>query len=99
MPLPVETQIETPNAVYASNIVLSSRIVNGQLRVSANINLAGAINNDGVWIKATGQHAGIRIPDIVNLPADLVSLAPQVAPLFDGLVAVIGAINSIRKAI
>ena len=99
MPLPIETQIETPNAVYASNIVLSSRIVNGQLRVSANIVLAGAINNDGTWIKATGQHAGIRIPDIVNLPADLVSLAPQVAPLFDGLVAVIGAINSIRKAI
>jgi len=99
MTLPIETQIETPNAVYASNIVLSSRIVNGQLRVSANITLAGAINNDGTWIKATGQHAGIRIPDIVNLPADLVSLAPQVAPLFDGLVAVIGAINSIRKAI
>jgi len=99
MPLPIETQIETPNAVYASNIVLSSRIVNGQLRVSANIVLAGAINNDGTWIKATGQHANIRIPDIVNLPADLVSLAPQVAPLFDGLVAVIGAINSIRKAI
>jgi len=99
MPLPVETQIEMPNAVYASNIVLSSRIVNGQLRVSANITLAGAINTDGNWIKATGQHASIRIPDIMNLPADLVSLAPQVAPLFDGLVAVIGAINSIRKAI
>jgi len=99
MPLPVETQIETPNAVYASNIVLSSRIANGQLRVSANIILAGAINTDGTWVKATGQHASIRIPDIMNLPADLVSLAPQVAPLFDGLVTVIGAINSIRKAI
>ncbi|OHB58793.1 MAG: hypothetical protein A2Y12_00125 [Planctomycetes bacterium GWF2_42_9] len=99
MPLPIETQIETPNAVYASNIVLSSRIVGGQLRVSANITLAGAINTDGTWVKATGQHASIRIPDIMNLPADLVTLAPQVAPLFDGLVAIIGAINSIRKAI
>ena len=99
MPLPIETQIETPNAVYASNIVLSSRIVNGQLRISANIILAGAINTEGTWVKATGQRATIRIPDILNLDPDLVSIAPQVAQLFTGLVEVIGTINYIRKAI
>ena len=99
MALPMQTQVETPNAVYASNIILQSRIVNGQLRISANITLAGAIFADNVWTKATGQHATIRIPDISNLDPDLVSIAPQVEKLFAGLVEVIGTINSIRKAI
>lgn len=99
MALPIQTQVETPNAVYASNIILQSRIVNGQLRVSANVTLAGAIFADNAWVKATGQRATIRIPDIINLDPDLVSIAPQVAQLFTGLVETIGTINSIRKAI
>jgi len=99
MPLPIETQIDIPNAVYAPSVILTSRIVNGQLRVSASITLAGAVNNEGTWVKSTGQHATIRIPDIMNLPEDLSSLAPQVVALFANFVSVIGEINAIRKAI
>lgn len=103
MPIPFETSVQTPNAVYIPQIIIQCGIVDGQLKTSAQIILSGAhVTNAGEanesWTQ-TGQTQIMQIPDIMNLDSDLASLQTDVYTVFGGIINLVGSMNAIRKVL
>lgn len=103
MPIPVQNTATTPNYVYAPQIILQCAIVDGKLKTSAQIVLAGAhVTNAGqaneAW-ESTGQMKSLFIQDIENLDEDLSGYSSSILTVFGGIVALLGGLNSVRKLI
>ena len=104
-----QTTPVTPNAVFASNVMLGMSIQNGApVGMINDITLTGAVVDPttGAWTptSATGSLRGIRFAfdaggNITGLPADLASLAPDILIVWQDLVKVVGEINAIRKLV
>ena len=100
MPLPLETILPTPNAVYAPQILLQSSMQNGRLVTSAQITLGAAIvDKAGNWLDSTGQFQTIYISDVENLDKDLASMQDLIPDIMMGIIQLIGGLNAIRKII
>lgn len=98
MPLPLETSFETPNALYAPQIVLNTYLAEGQVKTMAVITIKPAkCDENGVWSETGNEATTVVINDVFNLDADIASLQDSVNQVFGGIVQLIGAINAIRK--
>lgn len=101
--------IVAPNAVYASHVGLGMEIKNGEpIGVIRNLTLQNAVvDAEGKWTKTVGQgniSSEIKFRfdatgNVIGLPADLESLAPQVADIWGRLVTVIESVNEIRELV
>jgi len=98
----------TPNALYASQVVLGSYISDGQLRgVLQSLVLNGAtVDEDERWNTAHGMGVVSGLDfyidnegNITGLPEDLASIGPDVVELWTKLVEIIGTINDVRKVV
>ena len=100
MPLPLETQMIMPNAVYAPQIVLSSFFDNGRLVTSASVTIKGGrVDEKGNWSEAASDAKTVYVADVENPEADIACILPQVGILAATIVDIIGTINSIRKVL
>jgi len=103
MPVGLQKEHPVPNIAYAPMILIQTGILDGKLRTSCQVHLAGAcVENIGqpeeTWA-AAGQGEMVHIPDLANLEPDLAGLAPQVAAVYAGIIALIAELNEIRKVI
>ena len=89
----------TPNAVLVPQIVISTKIISGQLITSANISLQPAyVDGSGNWSTA-GFGKSVNISNINDLPTDLASMATDIGSLETMLLSIIDDLNSIRKLV
>lgn len=99
MPLELETEIPTPNAVMAPQIVLSTNIINGKLVTSAQITLSAAsVGESGNWT-ACGIMQTIQIPDVEHLDGDISEYQGDVLTIMGGIIQLIGNLNGVRKVL
>lgn len=98
-PVALQTTPATPNGIYVPNLILGTSIVNGRLVTMAHITLAAASVDSNGNYAATGQVATLVVQDILNLDADVASLASQVNSAYASLISIINEINGIRKVL
>ena len=107
-----QTTLTAPNALYAPSITMGMGIQNGAPvgRITQAILHGATVNTTtGAWTPAAGQGTigGITFGfdssgNVTNLPSDLAAdttLAPEIATAWAAIVAVLGKINAIRKAL
>ena len=99
---------QAPNTLYASSIVLGMSLNAGKpVGVIRSVTLQPAyVDGSGNWQNA-GQPRTVQniqfgfdgSGNVTGLPADIASLAPQVATAWADIVTVIGGINAVRKLV
>ena len=95
--------VVTPNAVIIPSIQISTRIIAGKLRVSAQVALQAAqVTDQGTptetWV-ASGNVVMLQLSDLNNLPDDIASCTTAIATAEIDLITAIGAVNAIRKLV
>jgi hypothetical protein len=90
----------TVNSVLVPTIQINTRIDStGKLVTGASITLQpAAVSSTGQWT-AAGPCKTVSIPDVTNLPSDLASVAAQLATAETDIIALVTAINAIRKLV
>ena len=107
MPIPISNPRSlTLNALAAQHVHFNTYVrQDGQLTASAVIALAvGSTDEAGKWDPQTGLvpvrgARVVNIPDVLNLPADLVSIAPEVQAIFGGIISALAKINAVRQLV
>jgi hypothetical protein len=95
MALTPQTTQTHPNAVYIPQLVLTTRIVGGELKTKAIITLAGATLDESTWSEAVGQKQIVL--DIDNLPQDIIAAGPAILSAYTSIIEAVGIINGVRK--
>jgi hypothetical protein len=99
-----------PNAVYAPSLTIGMQIApNGAVSgVIRQMTLAAAYCDpiSGAWTACGSVQSAANISfafdasgNVIGLPADIASAAPQIAAAWAAIAAAIGAVNAIRKLV
>lgn len=103
MLIPVQNEAVIPNAVYCPQMAFNTGFINGKMVTSATMVLGKAkVENADTeaefWTPVVGTET-VYVPDIMNLPEDLISFTEQVRMAFGLHVQFIVGVNTIRKVV
>ena len=97
IPLQTNIQIQTPNTLKY-DILTSTRIINGQLYVSARITMNAAfIDENGVWTEGYQPPVFFQIDNLEQYVSDNPDIAPLILQAWTDLSLVIDAVNFKQK--
>lgn len=91
------------NAVAAQDVHMTTFIrPDGQLSARVMIRLAGGeVDQQGKWqqLVPLSRVQPVIIPDVLELPADMSEIAPDVMAVFGGIVSALDKINAAKKLV